>query len=135
MTAAAPPEPAGTPPPAVRASSPAEILAVVPYLVGFIPQASVVVLGTAPPRGTIRVALRYDLPDPPGDAGAAEIAGHAVTVLTSLGRYDAVRRTYQHLERSLAAIDEEPAPETRDLVSELTMNRASARVLAGSTDH
>jgi hypothetical protein len=67
----------------VRPDSPAELLAIVPHLLGFAPQASLVVMGTAPPRGRIKVTLRYDLPDPPGAGVAADIAAHAVGVIGS----------------------------------------------------
>jgi Domain of unknown function (DUF4192) len=67
----------------IRADSPATLLAVVPHLLGFIPQASVVVIGTAPPRSRIRVTLRYDLPDPPGVGAAADLAVHAAAVIGS----------------------------------------------------
>ena len=40
-------------------------------------------MGTAPPRGRIKVTLRYDLPDPPGAGVAADIAAHAVGVVGS----------------------------------------------------
>ena len=46
---------------AVRARSPQELLAVVPLLLGFMPEASLVVIGLAPPRDRVRVTLRYDL--------------------------------------------------------------------------
>ena len=59
---------------------PPALLAVVPHLLGFVPQASLVVIGTAPPRDRIKVTLRYDLPDPPGAGVAADIAAHAVGV-------------------------------------------------------
>jgi hypothetical protein len=65
----------------VRADSPATLLAVIPHLLGFIPEASVVVIGTAPPRSRIRVTLRYDLPDPPGLGAAADLAAHAAGVV------------------------------------------------------
>ena len=73
------------PPPTVivRAGSPKELLAVVPHLVGFVPQASVVVIGTGPPRDRVKVTLRYDLPDPPDAGLAADIAAHAAAVLRS----------------------------------------------------
>ena len=45
--------------------SPGDLLAVVPHLLGFVPRASLVVMGTAPPRDRITDTLRYDLPDPP----------------------------------------------------------------------
>ena len=67
----------------VRADSPATLLAVIPHLLGFIPQASVVVIGTAPPRSRIRVTLRYDLPDPSGLGAAADLAAHAAAVIGS----------------------------------------------------
>jgi hypothetical protein len=55
----------------------------VPCLLGFQPRNSVVLIGTEPPRAQVRLTLRYDLPDP-GDAHlAAEIARHAVAVLTA----------------------------------------------------
>jgi hypothetical protein len=65
----------------VRASSPKELLAIVPHLVGFVPQASLVVIGTSPPRDRVRVTLRYDLPDPQ----EADLAAHAAAVLRSQG--------------------------------------------------
>jgi hypothetical protein len=67
----------------VRASSPAELLAVIPHLLGFQPEASLIVIGTSSPRDKIRVTLRYDLPDPSGQGVSAEIAEHAASVLNS----------------------------------------------------
>ncbi len=67
----------------VRVDSPTTLLAVIPHLLGFIPQASVVVIGTGPPRDRIRVTLRYDLPDPPGLGAAADLAAHAAAVIGS----------------------------------------------------
>ena len=66
----------------VQVSSPAAILAVVPHLLGFVPEASLVVIGAGPPRDRVQVAMRYDLPDPPDTRCAAEIAAHAVAMLT-----------------------------------------------------
>jgi len=63
--------------------SPGDLLAVVPHLLGFVPRASLVVMGTAPPRDRVKVTLRYDLPDPPGAGVAADIAAHAVGVVGS----------------------------------------------------
>ncbi len=65
----------------IRAGSPTALLAVVPHLLGFVPDLSLVVIGTAPPRDRIRVTLRYDLPDPPDAGLAADIAAHAAGVL------------------------------------------------------
>jgi Domain of unknown function (DUF4192) len=65
----------------VRAGSPTALLAIVPHMVGFVPEASIVVIGTSPPRDRIRVTLRYDLPDPPGADISADLAAHAVGIL------------------------------------------------------
>jgi hypothetical protein len=67
----------------VRAGSPAALLRLVPHLIGFIPEASLVVIGVTPPRDRIKLTLRYDLPDPPEPDLAADIAGHAVGVLST----------------------------------------------------
>ncbi len=67
----------------VRAGSPTAILAIVPYLLGFVPESSIVVIGTERTHGTVKVTLRYDLPDPADMNLAAEIAGHALAVLGS----------------------------------------------------
>jgi hypothetical protein len=77
-----PPGAAGQPGiPRVRLSSPADILAVVPHLLGFHPVRSLVVVGAGGPRQQIELGFRYDLPDPPDAAVARQIAGHATTVL------------------------------------------------------
>jgi hypothetical protein len=68
--------------PRVRVSSPAGVLAVVPHLLGFHPELSFVVIGAAGPRQQVELGFRYDLPDPPDATVAADIAGHAVAVLT-----------------------------------------------------
>jgi hypothetical protein len=71
--------------PRIQVGSPADILAVVPHLMGFHPRQSFVVIGAAGPRRRVELGFRYDLPDPPGAAAAAEIADHAVAVLTERG--------------------------------------------------
>ena len=65
----------------VRVGSADGILAVVPHLIGFHPTDSLVMLGIGGPHARIRLAFRYDLPDPPEEELAADIAEHAVTVL------------------------------------------------------
>ena len=67
--------------PRVRIDSVAGILAVVPYLLGFHPSNSLVVIGIGPPQGQIKLAFRYDLPDPPDAVQAGDIASHVVAVL------------------------------------------------------
>src|ERR1051326_2246226 len=71
--------------PRVQVGGPADILAVVPHLMGFHPRLSFVVIGAAGARRRIGLGFRYDLPDPPGAAAAAEIADHAVAVLSQRG--------------------------------------------------
>jgi len=67
----------------IQAGSPTALLAVVPHLLGFVPEMSLVVIGTGPPRDRIRVTLRYDLPDPPDADVAEDIAAHAAGVLSA----------------------------------------------------
>jgi uncharacterized protein DUF4192 len=67
--------------PRVRLSSPADVLAVVPHLLGFHPSRSFVVIGARGPRTRVELGFRYDLPDPPDAAAAEDIAKHAVAVL------------------------------------------------------
>jgi hypothetical protein len=61
----------------IKARDPGTIIAVVPHLLGFHPASSLVVIGVAGPHGRIRLAFRYDLPDPPDQAQARTIAEHA----------------------------------------------------------
>jgi Domain of unknown function (DUF4192) len=65
----------------VRVGSADAILAVVPHLIGFHPSDSLVMLGIGGPHARIRLAFRYDLPDPPDEEVATDIAAHAATVL------------------------------------------------------
>jgi hypothetical protein len=69
------------------------LLAVIPHLLGFIPQASVVVIGTAPPRDRIRLTVRYDLPGPGGPA-AADLAAHVADTFAAQGLSTAVAACY-----------------------------------------
>jgi hypothetical protein len=50
-------------------------------MLGFYPSHSLVVLGLDGKRGKVHVTFRYDLPEPPDSALAADIADHAVSVL------------------------------------------------------
>jgi Domain of unknown function (DUF4192) len=68
--------------PRVRIASPADLLAVIPHLLGFTPEASLVVVAVASAGGRVEVAFRYDLPDPPDTGIAADIVAHATGVLS-----------------------------------------------------
>ncbi len=57
------------------------LLAVVPHLLGFHPADSLVVIAVGGPHHRVRLAFRYDLPDPPDRSLAAAIADHTVTLL------------------------------------------------------
>ena len=63
--------------PSSGSTRPPALLALIPHLLGFGPEASIVLIGLAPPRDRVRVTLRYDLPDPPDADLAADIAAHA----------------------------------------------------------
>jgi len=67
----------------LRIGSPAGLLAVVPHLLGFTPDHSFIIIGARGSGLRIGVTLRYDLPDPPSQPAAIEIAAHAVAVLTA----------------------------------------------------
>ena len=68
--------------PRLKVGSPASLLAVIPHLLGFPPERSLVVIGAAPPATRVQIAFRYDLPDPPDAQAAAQIAAHAAAVLS-----------------------------------------------------
>ena len=70
-----------SPPTRVRVRGPRSLLAVIPHLLGFHPDTSLVILGLSGPEGRVRLAFRYDLPDPPDPVPAGEIAAHAAAVL------------------------------------------------------
>jgi hypothetical protein len=67
----------------VRAGSPPALLRLIPHLLGFMPETSLVVLGVTPPRDRIKITLRYDLPSPPEADLVAELAAHAIGVLSA----------------------------------------------------
>lgn len=50
--------------PVARLSAPADLVAVVPHLIGFVPTESVVLLALRGPRRRVRVTLRLDVPRP-----------------------------------------------------------------------
>jgi len=67
--------------PPLRIGSTAGLLAIIPHLLGFTPENSLVVLG-AKPLGRVQITFRYDLPDPPDRGTAADIAEHTAAILS-----------------------------------------------------
>jgi hypothetical protein len=66
----------------VRVHGPDSVIAIVPRLLGFHPDNSLVVLGFGSPHLRIRLAFRYDLPGPGARGVSQDIAAHATNVLT-----------------------------------------------------
>jgi hypothetical protein len=65
----------------VQLAGPGDLLAVIPLLLGFHPQDSLVIVAVHGPQHRVRLALRYDLPDPPDRDTAAGITSHITGVL------------------------------------------------------
>ena len=97
----------------VRVGSADGILAVVPHLLGFHPADSLVMLGIGGPHARIRLAFRYDLPDPPEDGLAADIAAHAATVLRRQHLTMAIAVGYG-LARTVTPVVDVAAPALRE---------------------
>lgn len=68
-------------PACVQMRGPTSVIAVVPYLLGFHPENSFVILAMTGPHARVTAAFRFDLPDPPSTEVSAAAADHAVTVL------------------------------------------------------
>jgi Domain of unknown function (DUF4192) len=77
--------------PLLRLRSPADIAEVVPYLIGFHPSGSMVLLSLRGPRHRLRLALRVDLP---ADGGEAAFAAYAARRLANDGARRAVLVVY-----------------------------------------
>ncbi len=71
--------------PVVTVTGPAQVISLVPWLLGFQPgNADLVVIGTAPPRGRVTLTWRWDLPGPAAQVLAAQ-ARRAVAALAVQG--------------------------------------------------
>lgn len=91
--------------PVLRLRAPADVLAAVPYVLGFHPADSLVGLAIGGPAGRLRVAGRVDLPGGGGDAREA-VAADLANLLTRGGRTDAaVLVGYGPAARVTPAID------------------------------
>ena len=64
----------------VQVSGATALVAVMPHMLGFHPEDSLVVAGLAGPRSQARLLFRFDLPDPPGRAAAREIADYTAAM-------------------------------------------------------
>jgi hypothetical protein len=71
----------GPPRSSTRVRSSSALLAVVPPLLGFVPERSIIIIGIDQPGGQVKVTLRYDLPNPADDQATADIARHALAVV------------------------------------------------------
>jgi hypothetical protein len=65
----------------MRPDSPVILLGLIPYLLGFVPDSSLVIIGTEL-TGQVKVTLRYDLPDPADGDVAVDLCEHAIAVLS-----------------------------------------------------
>ncbi|GAA2831984.1 DUF4192 domain-containing protein [Nonomuraea rubra] len=74
-----------TPEPCLTLTSPTDVLAAVPYLVGFHPSASLIVVGLA--RGQVKMVARWGLPFPPGtlDAMSPLFGREGITEIVIIG--------------------------------------------------
>jgi hypothetical protein len=84
------PQPQPQSPALVQVRAADALIAVVPYLLGFHPQDSLVVLAISRSDSRVRLAFRFDLPDPPDRAITAQIVRHAAVLLTRNKFADAV---------------------------------------------
>jgi len=78
----------------IRVGSPTSLLAIIPGLLSFDPGHSIVVIGTDPGNGQVRLTLRYDVPDPAYPAVATGLATDAVSLLAAQGVKTAVAVGY-----------------------------------------
>jgi hypothetical protein len=77
---------AGPPLGVVRVSKPVQVIALVPYLLGFCPSAGdLVIMGAVPPRGRVTLTLRLDMPARPAPAGQVVQARYAARTLAANG--------------------------------------------------
>lgn len=106
--------------PVLRLRSPEDLLAVVPYVMGFHPSDSLVAVGFAGPRGRVRCTVRIDLPES-GDAGRAKAVADQLAAMLERARVGTVTLVgYGPLDRAeqLATLTQQrlaeldiPAPE------------------------
>lgn len=108
-------EPPGPGRPVISAGSPADLVAAVPYLVGFVPTRSLVLLSLRGERRRFGVTARVDLPGPRGPATVAELAAticeavlrdrprEVLALVYDEQGWDAVAQPWRHLVDAIQA--------------------------------
>jgi hypothetical protein len=66
----------------IRISSPESLVRLVPILLGFRPEASIVILGAEPPRGTVKMTVRFSLDGMDAPEVATYNIDHVLNMLT-----------------------------------------------------
>jgi hypothetical protein len=84
--------------PTIRTSDPRELLALVPFQLGFVPQESAVVVGVRPPRGQVGLVARVDLGDLADPRTGPDVARMLVAHLANDGAEFAVLVLYTALD-------------------------------------
>ncbi len=102
--------------------SPSAMLASIPYLVGFPPRNSLVLLMLAPPRGRIKLTMRVDLPDNEGPLIATALASGLAARVCHVGAESAIAVLFNDEAGSAGTADVDRFPHAHlvdALVSEL----------------
>ncbi len=125
MTRSRSPQPPRSPsagPPVLRLGKPEEVFAAVPYLLGFHPQRSLVVLGLRGSRSRLGVTMRMDLDGPP-----AELADVVLRGLTSDGDTSVIFVLYDPVESRPVGTTALPTDELVDTIRR-RCEKASIRI-------
>jgi hypothetical protein len=96
----------------IYVTTPADLLSVIPHLLGFQPVSSLIIIGTEPSSHKAKVTLRYELPDPPCPRAAEEIIRHATGILVTQDSTRAVVVGYgpSHLVAPIVDELQKPGP-------------------------
>jgi hypothetical protein len=106
--------------PALVVRGPDSLPALVPHLIGFHPGDSLVLLGLAPERRTVRVTVRIDLPDPEADVvEVVDAWASSLLALPQSGALDVVLALYPRAAESPWVSEEPDDLPHRRLVDEL----------------
>ena len=117
--------------PALVVRGPDSLPALVPHLVGFHPTDSLVLLGLAPERRTVRVTVRIDLPDPGSDVvEVVDAWSGSLVALPQAGALEVILAVYPRAEDSPWRGTEPGELPHRDLVDELAEELREAGIVA-----